>query len=214
MNCYEDILRLGITAIIWICWCVSHSLLNIEGVVARILAPDSRIRPYYRLIYSIISAITLGLVYWVTPRYNDLPVLRWHGVFIAVKSAIWVVALAIGYLSFRFINIWDFLGLTAVGIGRKARGTSDRLVTWGIYGEIRNPRFLAGLLLLWARDLTCTGLVTNMVLSLYLISGALIEEKRLVRKFGEEYVRYKSRVPRFIPRRLPPLRFLFGAQDR
>jgi protein-S-isoprenylcysteine O-methyltransferase Ste14 len=91
---------------------------------------------------------------------------------------------------------------------------SDKLITRGIYGEIRNPQFLAGLLLLWARDLTCTGLVINIVLSLYLISGAFIEERRFLHKFGKDYVRYRSHVPRFIPRRLPSLRSLCGAQDR
>ena len=214
MNCYEDIHRLVVTAIIWICWCVVHSLLNSEGLVARILAPDNRIRPYYRLMYGVFSAITLAIVYWITPRENDVPVIKWQGIFVAGQSVIWVVALAMGCLSFRFINIWDFLGLTAPGIGSKARDTSNRLVTWGIYGEIRNPQFLAGLLLIWARDLTCTGLVINVVLSIYLIFGAFIEEKRLIRKFGDEYVRYKSHVPRFIPKRLPPLRSLCDAQDR
>lgn len=214
MNCYEDIQRLEIAAVIWICWCVTHSLLNSQGVVAWILPPGNRIRPYYRLIYVVFSSITLGLVYWITPRDNDLPVLKWHGVFIAVPAVIWVIALAIGYLSFRFINAWDFLGLTVVGIGRKTRGTSDKLITWGIYGEIRNPQFLVVLMLLWARDLTCTGLVINIVLSLYLISGAFIEERRLIHKFGEDYVRYRSHVPRFIPRRLPPLRQLLGVRDR
>jgi methanethiol S-methyltransferase len=209
MNYYDHGLQLGITAIIWACWCVIHSLLNGHGIIAKALPPGSRIRPYYRLLYSLGSAITLVLAYWITPRENDMPLLEWHGPFVVVQWAIWVVALVMGYLSFQLISIWDFLGLTAVGIGKSRRGSSDRLITESIYGETRNPQFLAGLLLLWARDLTRTGLVINIILSFYLLIGARIEEKRLMRKFGDDYLKYMSRVPRFIPRRFPPLKSLF-----
>jgi methanethiol S-methyltransferase len=209
MNYYDHVLQLGITAIIWACWCIIHSLLNIEGIVGKVLPPGSRIRPYYRLLYSLGSAVTLMLVYWITPRERDIPLWEWDGPLVVVQGAVWAVALVMGYLSFRFISIWNFLGFTALGIGRSGGESPDKLITSGIYGETRNPLFLAGLLLLWTRDLTLTGLVINIILSLYLLIGARIEEKRLVRKFGDDYVKYMSRVPRFIPRRFPSLKSLF-----
>lgn len=211
MHYYDDILQLEITAIIWACWCVIHSLLNSEGLVGKAVPPGSRIQRYYRLGYSLFAAITLVLVYWITPRSTDVPLWKWHGSLIALQGAIRVAALAIGYLSFRSISIWDFLGLTAVGLGEGRRRPSDRLITTGIYGEIRNPQFLSGLLLLWARDLTCTGLVINVILSLYMLIATRIEEKRFLRKFGDEYARYMAKVPRFIPRRFPSPRSLFGS---
>jgi protein-S-isoprenylcysteine O-methyltransferase Ste14 len=209
MNYYDHVLQLGITALIWAGWCVIHSLLNSEGIVGKALPPGSRIRPCYRLLYSLGSAITLVLVYWMTPREGDVPLWEWQGPLVAVQGAIWVVALVMGYLSFRLISVWDFLGFTALGTGRNRRESPGQLMTSGIYGETRNPQFLAGLLLLWARDLTLTGLVINIILSFYLLIGARIEEKRLVRKFGDDYRKYLSSVPRFIPRRFPPLKFLF-----
>jgi protein-S-isoprenylcysteine O-methyltransferase Ste14 len=42
-------------------------------------------------------------------------------------------------------------------------------------------------------------LVTNAVLSAYLIIGTLLEEKRLVAEFGEEYRDYQEQVPMFLP---------------
>ncbi len=208
MNYYDHMLQLGIVAFIWACWCVIHSLLNSDGLIAKALPPGSRIRPYYRIIYSLFAAITLVLAYCVTPRENDMLLWKCSGPLLVVQGVIWAIALSIGYLSFRLISIWDFLGLKALGLGRNKR-KSDRLITSGIYGEIRHPQFLAVLLLLWTRDLSLTGLVINIILSLYLLVGARIEEKRLVGKFGDEYREYMSRVPRFIPRRLPPLRSMF-----
>jgi methanethiol S-methyltransferase len=209
MNYYDEILKLGTTAIVWACWCVIHSLLNSEGFLAKSLPPGSRIRPYYRLLYSIGAAITLALVYWITPRENDMRIWKWSGALAPIQGAVWVIALAIGYLSFRLISISDFLGFRALRIGRSRSESSERLITLGIYGEIRHPQFLAVLLLLWARDLTLTGLVINIVLSLYLLIGARIEERRLLKKFGQDYRTYMSRVPRLIPRRFPPLRSMY-----
>ena len=62
MNYYDHVLQLGITAIIWACWCAIHSLLNSEGIVSKALPPGSRIRPYYRLLYSLFVAIALVIV--------------------------------------------------------------------------------------------------------------------------------------------------------
>jgi protein-S-isoprenylcysteine O-methyltransferase Ste14 len=214
MNYSDDILQLATTATIWICWCIVHSLLNSDGIIAKAFPRGHPVRPYYRLLYSIGSVITLMLAYWITPLDNHKPLWTWNGPMWALQGACWVVALALGYLSFRLINIWNFFGLTALGIGRSGKESSNELLTSGIYGETRNPQFLAGLLLLWARDLTRTGLVINIILSLYLLAGARVEEKRLSKKFGDEYSLYMSRVPRFIPKRIPPLRSLFRVQTR
>jgi protein-S-isoprenylcysteine O-methyltransferase Ste14 len=208
MNYSDDTLQLTTTAIIWACWCVIHSLLNADGFIAKALPTGSRVRPFYRLLYSLGSAVTLFLVYWVTPRENDMVLWKWGGPLVVVQGVTWIIALAIGYLSFRLISVWDFLGFTALGIGEGRKEASDRLIISGIYGEIRNPLFLAGLLLLWGRNLTRTGLVINIILSLYLLIGTWIEEKRLLRKFGDEYLQYMSRVPRFIPKRFPTLHSL------
>jgi methanethiol S-methyltransferase len=208
MNYCDDALQLTTAAIIWACWCVIHSLLNSDGFIAKALPPGSRVRPLYRLLYSLGSAATLSLVYWVTPRENDMLLWKWSGPLVVVQGVIWIIALSTACLSFRFFSISESLGFRALGIGRDGRKSSDRLITSGIYGEIRNPLFLAGLLLLWARDLTRTGLVINIILSLYVLIGTWIEEKRLLRKFGDEYLQYMSRVPRFIPKRFPSLQSL------
>lgn len=63
-------------------------------------------------------------------------------------------------------------------------------------------------MLLWARDLTDTGLAVNLVLSAYLLVAARIEEHRLLAEFGEQYAQYMAEVPRFIPNRLPRLSIL------
>ena len=193
--------RLSITAFLWIVWCLVHSLLASQQVVRRTDLLTPGFTPYYRLAYSAFAAASLALVWWLTPTEGSIPLWKWTGALRSLRIAVVIVALVIGYLSFRSIGLLDFLGLTAFGIGRQGAVTSPRLITEGVYGRIRHPQFLAGLLLLWSRDLTDTDLVINMVLSLYLLIGAHIEEKKLLAGFGPEYARYREEVPAFVPKR-------------
>ena len=64
---------------------------------------------------------------------------------------------------------------------------------------VRHPWYLAALLLIWARDLTLADLVVNAVLVGYLWGGTLLEERKLVQTYGEEYRRYQAQVSMLIP---------------
>lgn len=75
------------------------------------------------------------------------------------------------------------------------------LATIGIYGWLRNPMyvglglFTAGLGIVFASDWTLVLLVPSAII---LHRGVVLREERyLERKFGEEYRRYKARVPRY-----------------
>jgi protein-S-isoprenylcysteine O-methyltransferase Ste14 len=54
-------------------------------------------------------------------------------------------------------------------------------------------------LLLWARDLDPAGLVVSGVLTAYVLVGTLLEERKLVREFGEAYRDYQRRVSMLVP---------------
>jgi protein-S-isoprenylcysteine O-methyltransferase Ste14 len=136
---------------------------------------------------------------WLIPTEGEARIWSWHGPLRLVQVIFWTIAAAIFYFSFQLINIWRFLGLSMLGIGSRGAAPKEALITWGIYGVIRHPQFLAGLIILWSRDLTDNALVTNTVLSLYLIIGARIEEKRLLVKYGDEFRKYMSEVPGFLP---------------
>jgi protein-S-isoprenylcysteine O-methyltransferase Ste14 len=77
------------------------------------------------------------------------------------------------------------------------------LLTEGIYGRVRHPRYVEFTLALAGWSLFCNyvGLYVMTALSLiaiYLI--VVMEEKELRERFGQAYVDYSARVPRFVPR--------------
>ncbi len=42
-------------------------------------------------------------------------------------------------------------------------------------------------------------IIVNIVLTIYVIMGTIIEEKKLVLEFGDAYVKYQQEVPMLIP---------------
>ncbi len=196
---------------IWFAWCVLHSVLNSEGLIRKSCLSDSWIGPYYRLIYSAVAAITLLLACWITPKWQSFQLWRIEGPALLLQILAWSLAAVMFYLTFRSFNVWYFLGLTALGLGRNS--AHKKLITWGIYGVIRHPQFSAGFIMLWIRDATDTVLIINIVLSVYLILGSRIEEIRLLSMYDGEYAEYMRKVPRFIPKRIPSIQAVFRARS-
>lgn len=77
------------------------------------------------------------------------------------------------------------------------------LLTEGIYGRVRHPRYLQFLLALAAYALISNYLATYIllvVLVALVFPLVVIEERELRDRFGAEYESYCARVPRFIPK--------------
>lgn len=205
----DPFLRLSTVAALWVAWCAIHSLLNSDGPIGRTALLKGSFGRFYRIFYNLVAVASLALVCNLIPHSHEVRILQWSGWLVVVQAVVWAVAFYIGYLSFKLFNVWTFLGLDVFRKPHKVH-TGNELVTWGIHGVIRHPQFLGGLMLLWTRNLTDTDLVTNAVLSLYLIAGAKVEERRMLRKFGNQYREYMSRVPAFIPASLSALKAVSG----
>ena len=81
---------------------------------------------------------------------------------------------------------------------------NDRVISEGPYSIVRHPlyllSFLGGLgLALAAENLLLVGFVIILFLTYY-PSVALQEEKYLEAKFGQDYIDYKKKTPRWLPR--------------
>jgi protein-S-isoprenylcysteine O-methyltransferase Ste14 len=206
--------RLLVTAALWGSWCTVHSLVTEDRVINTHPLDDTLSARYYRFLYVCFAAVSFSAVLPIIPRAGEIVLWSWEGPWKALQLALWGVAIAMGYLSLRFQDVWAFLGLRPLAARCSREKREDKLITYGTYGVIRNPQFAAGLLFLWTRDISDTALITNLVLTAYLILGAKLEERKLVVKFGDQYLRYKSAVPAFIPKKLPRMRDLLYPADQ
>jgi len=101
-------------------------------------------------------------------------------------------------------NIIVLAGIFLVVFGwRRIYRAKDKLVTTGIYAQTRHPQYLGVLLItgginfLWP---TFSTLLMWPILVFVYIRLAKEEEVKMQERFGEEFQKYKDRVPMFIPR--------------
>jgi protein-S-isoprenylcysteine O-methyltransferase Ste14 len=94
-------------------------------------------------------------------------------------------------------------GVMELGLETSETHRPVRVVSIGLYGVVRHPQYVGGMLghigvsiLLGSLDALLVTPVTLLVV--YVVSWK--EESELVREFGEDYKRYQAEVPMFIPR--------------
>ncbi len=98
-------------------------------------------------------------------------------------------------------------GVAAAGsVTRRRSRNVQRLVTYGIFAWCRNPLYV-GNFLIWMGFVAISGVLWFLPIAvvLFAVEYELIvryEEGVLESTFGEEYLSYKSRTPRWLPR--PP----------
>ena len=70
----------------------------------------------------------------------------------------------------------------------------------GLYRFVRHPLYTAGLVIIWLMPvMTCNLLALNIGLTLYVLIGAVYEERKLLKEFGQAYAAYRQRTPMLIP---------------
>lgn len=95
---------------------------------------------------------------------------------------------------------------TLKGRGKVQKGKSyihtNQLVDKGIYSIMRHPQYFAGVLISIGLYLIAPGWI-NLILGIANITqyytGTFEEEKRLIAKFGQQYIEYQKKVPRMNP---------------
>lgn len=191
----------SILAVLWIGWCFIHSAMITPAVTRRldrILGDGTR---FYRVLYNIAALLTLVPVAWYERSLESPVVWAWDGGFVFVQAALLAVALTLFITGARHYDLRRFLGIRQLGGDAAGKGltASGRIDTSGVLGVTRHPWYAAMIAFLWTSDMNAARLVTNIVLTAYLIVGAIIEEKKLVAEYGGEYREYQKRVPMLLP---------------
>jgi protein-S-isoprenylcysteine O-methyltransferase Ste14 len=175
------------TAVGW--WYVTHPFVSFWRKLGR---------PLFYTILTVVSFAVMAGIYLIRE-----PLLA---VEYGTNRALWPLAIII-YGTSIYVEVRCRKYLTAkilVGAPELAPdGRGGELLTEGIYSRIRHPRYiavwLAGVAMAFFTNyLAMYVLAALTVPALYFV--VVLEEKELRDRFGEQYVRYCERVPRFIPR--------------
>ena len=109
----------------------------------------------------------------------------------------WVLVL----YSTLLINHLDLFGMRQVWLHFNERPyTPVRFKESVLYRWVRHPLMLGFLVAFWATpDMSQGHLLFAIVTTAYILVAVRIEERTLVALHGEDYVRYRKRVPMIVP---------------
>lgn len=181
-----------------------HSLLAARGCKAWIARRWPQLMPRYRLLYNVLALlllIPLGWLLWQWPGelvWQRPTLLRWLGDGVALVALL-------GFA--HSLSSYDLSRFSGTRQWRQAQldVDADQLQIGFWHRFVRHPWYSFGLVIIWTRDMNAAQLLLYTLVSLYLVVGSRLEEKKLVAQFGERYRRYAKRVPGLVPR---PWRYL------
>lgn len=110
----------------------------------------------------------------------------------------WLTVLSTTYL----INHFDLFGLRQVWLYFRGKPyTTLRFVTPGPYRFVRHPLYIGWMIAFWATPYMTSGhFVFALMLTVYMVAAAMIEERDLVAYFGIDYQNYQNKVGMFVPK--------------
>ncbi|MCL5429513.1 MAG: isoprenylcysteine carboxylmethyltransferase family protein [Chloroflexi bacterium] len=157
---------------------------------------ESLFNKTYRLFFNLVGIITLLplllLVLWLPDWLLYSVPAAWRPFMLAGQGLALVVLAA----ALSRTDALDFAGLRQLS----SRADTRPLVTDGLYRWMRHPLYTGSMLFLWLLpEVSANFFALNLAITFYFVIGAVFEERKLEKVFGEAYRDYKSRTPMFLP---------------
>lgn len=189
-------------ALMWIGYCSLHSFLISIRFTNLMTSLLKNYYAFYRIFYVSISLVLLiPLISYTAQLDNkvivtyDLPLNIVRYVLISASLLVFFWAFFFNYDPLSFIGVRQILNFEKV----KKINPSEEIKKDGLLGIVRHPMYLAVIIYLWCQIFAVSDIVVSIVLTIYIIIGTKLEEKKLVLEFGDTYIKYQQEVPMLIP---------------
>ena len=190
-----------IIGLLWIIWCFIHSLLASDTVNQWVASKPGRISHYFRIFYNIFAGISLIPVLWYGRQIEPHIIFQFSGDWSILQFLLVGLAVLFFWGGAREYDLAYFSGLKQVKSKSELSSEPVHHSTNGILQITRHPWYIGGIILIWSYEghLSISGIISNTIICLYFIIGAHLEEKKLVKKFGSQYIDYQRSVSMLVP---------------
>lgn len=189
-------------ALLWTAYVTLHSFLisiRFTNLISRLI---KKYYAFYRLFYVLLSLILLIPLIKYTSQLDDRVIISYESPFSIIRYILISGSLLLFFWAFFFnYDSLSFFGIRHILSLRKENKTneSEGIKRNGLLGIIRHPMYLALIVYLWCQTFRVIDIVVNVILTIYVIIGTILEERKLVLEFGEDYIKYQKEVPMLIP---------------
>jgi protein-S-isoprenylcysteine O-methyltransferase Ste14 len=199
----------GPTESVWVAVGIDVLLLGVFAVQHSVMARQGFKRwwtrfvssPVERSTYVLAASLAVALLLW---QWRPLPALVWTVDNASGRTLLYVIS-ALGWgillLATFLINHFELFGLHQVfNYWRGVSFSPPAFRTPALYKYVRHPIYLGFILAFWATPRMTQGhLLFAVATTGYVFVGIFFEERDLIAHFGDEYRRYRQRVPMILP---------------
>ncbi len=187
---------------LWIGYCSLHSYLisiRFTNLMTRLL---KNYYAFYRLFFILISCFLLILLINFTTQLDNEVIIFYAGPLNVVRQILAYTSLTMFFWAFFFnYDSLSFFGIRQIlnAMKRNKMNSKNEVKKRGLLGIVRHPMYLALIIFLWCETFSMADIIVYTILTVYIIIGTILEEKKLVLEFGNAYVEYQKKVPMLIP---------------
>ncbi|WP_372754213.1 isoprenylcysteine carboxylmethyltransferase family protein [Labilibaculum sp.] len=182
-------------------WCFFHSFLITNSSTKTIQNKTGNLFRYYRIFYNLFSLLTFLPIIYYSFSIKSETVFKWEGKLQIVRGLLFILTFYLFYAGSKAYDLLSFIGLRQMKEPQHHKSLSQHgsISTNGILSFIRHPWYTATFLTIWLQNLNKSTIIVNLILSIYLLIGCYLEEKKLVLDFGSEYQEYQKKVSMLFP---------------
>jgi len=191
-----------LTVLLWTGYVSLHSFLisiRFTNLMIRLL---KNYYAFFRLFYVTISLILLIPLINYTSQLDDKVIITYESPVSIIRYILISGSLLMFFWAFFFnYDSLSFFGIRQIlNLGKEKKiNPQEGIKRNGLLGIMRHPMYLALIIYLWCQTFRVVDIVINSLLTIYVIVGTMLEERKLVLEFGDEYIKYKKEVPMLIP---------------
>lgn len=192
---------LAVDAALCVLFFFQHSTIVRKGMRQRLqnLIPAD----YYGVFYSITSSMPLILMIILWQKTDVLS--SAEGVLYWILRLLFILGMAGFYWGVKSLGFFDPFG--TLNLRRLIRSRPRKtlpLTAKGPYLWVRHPLYLFSLVMIWVNPhFSEDRLLFNVLWTVWIFIGTILEERDLVAEFGDGYRDYQKRVPMLVPYKLP-----------
>ena len=110
-----------------------------------------------------------------------------------------LLAIAGFFWSLKYYDSQEFLGIKQIKTKASTIEEQESFRLSPLHRFVRHPWYFLGLVLIWSREMTVYMFTSAIMMTVYFWIGSRLEEKKLVRYYGERYRVYLKRVAGLFP---------------
>ena len=189
-----------ILALNWIGFGLLHSLLADLRVKNWMQTKLGAAYQLYRIGYNVVFLSWLGfIIYWLLIKDDLRFITAPSPASSLIGAGLVLIGLVLLLWSFSSFDLSEFSGLSYL---RPTKVQQEKLRVDGLYKYVRHPLYFATFIIIAGFLImrpTPMNLLNTFFLYGYTYMGTLLEERKLVQIFGEDYRQYQQRVKMLVP---------------